>query len=83
MASFNVSILFETPPAILINILNNAMQAGATLISIEAEQKSHVCLTINDNGHGIDAQQLSKIQQQQPLPSDNGWVWDWYWRKLF
>ena len=68
-----VHINSEQLYAILINILNNAMQAGATLISIEAEQKSHVCLTINDNGHGIDAQQLSKIQQQQPLPSDNGW----------
>lgn len=59
--------------AILINVLNNAMQAGATRITMAVEQQNRVSIKITDNGFGIDTDQLSKIKAQQPLPSQTGW----------
>lgn len=68
-----VAINPEQLYAILINILNNAMQAAADCITVIIEQHDSVVIDIKDNGTGIDSAILNKISSKQPTASNHGW----------
>lgn len=68
-----VAINPEQLYAILINILNNAMQAAADCITVTIEQHDSVVIDIKDNGVGIDTAILNKISSKQPTASNHGW----------
>lgn len=59
--------------SILINVLNNAMQAGATVLMINVKVHNLVSIIIDDNGHGNDDKTIERIHQHGSVNSDKGW----------
>ena len=59
--------------SIMVNIFNNAVQAGATQLLIQLQTAEQTTIKIIDNGRGIDPEKLAKINQQQPIISGTGW----------
>ncbi|MCF6288978.1 MAG: DNA mismatch repair endonuclease MutL [Proteobacteria bacterium] len=72
--------VIERPASVVKELLENAMDAGASKISIEIEQGGKKLIRIIDNGHGLQKQDLtlaiqrhatSKIQSLEDLESLN------------
>lgn len=59
--------------SIIINLLNNAMQAEAQHIWIDCVSAQDVMIIIKDDGIGIEPTQISHINNQQPIKSEHGW----------
>lgn len=59
--------------AICINLLNNAMQAQATLVTLTIQLSQHAIICIEDNGQGIDQQTVERINRQTVIASNTGW----------
>ena len=58
--------------SIVMNMLNNAMQAQATMLSISVQLAQNVMIIIEDNGQGIDSSMVQRIQHQIAIESDHG-----------
>lgn len=69
----HVHINAEQLYSIIVNVLNNAVQAEATDIKVHIEYAQSVIIQISDNGNGIELHKIAKIKEQQPIKSDNGW----------
>ena len=50
----------ERPASIVKELVENSIDAGASVISIEIEEGGKKKITISDNGHGIDREDLEK-----------------------
>lgn len=59
--------------SIVINILNNAVQAEASLIKINVTQDKVVSIAIEDDGHGISPQVINTINRHNTVLSAQGW----------
>ncbi len=72
--------VIERPAGVLKELLENAVDAGATAINIDIEGAGSTLIRVNDNGHGMDAEDLklsvlrhatSKIKEFDDLSSLN------------
>ena len=81
----HVEVLLNIPPqpiavplseeqlySIMMNMLNNAMQAQATRLDISVQLAQNVMIIIEDNGQGIDSSMIQRIQHQTAIESDHG-----------
>ncbi len=69
-----VTLNAEQLYSILMNIFNNAMQAGATLITMAVTQeKMMATMVITDNGQGISLDVIDNIRQHNTISSAKGW----------
>lgn len=71
--AIGVKLNAEQLYSIIMNIFNNAMQAGATVIHVEVKQNKAVCIKISDNGQGISPEIINDINQRTSIPSATGW----------
>lgn len=51
--------VIERPAGVLKELLENAVDAGATAVNIDIEDTGKGLIRVNDNGHGMDAADLS------------------------